>query len=274
MLRSTINECAHPLVRRQLRDKQKAKNKTADQAFEITKARNLLSQSIRKYHECRSVCIPGLAPTNCGEDDERLETQPEVLKLWLPSQLPSEHRAAWCLPGIPYLEFRFRYAQTDDILANLCCHIKLFQLSRDQNTKHIKSTSSTTRSQGILDGFRGKIDRLASQYKYARQALLALDPQEKFAPSWKKYFLELTTNDLRAPMRNNGKSSEGKFQPTWIWAVSRAPPIPSTPIPPPDLLPTSLPVLVSPLPEDLATMLADQQLNNTVTEGVDSQEFD
>ena len=56
--------------------------------------------------------------------------------------------------------------------------------------------------------------------------------------------------------------------------MSHTPPIPSTPIPLPDLLPTSSPVLVSPLPEDLTTMLADQQLNSAVTEGVDSQEFD
>ena len=70
-----------------------------------TKAQNLLSQSIHKYYECQSVYIPGLTSTNYGEDHERLESEPEVLKLWLPSQLPSEHCTTWCLPGIPYLEF-------------------------------------------------------------------------------------------------------------------------------------------------------------------------
>ena len=267
------------LLRRQLRDKQKTKNKTADHAFEINKARNLLSQSIRKYHECRSVYIPGLASTNYGEDHERLENEPEVLKLWLPSQLPSEHRAAWCIPGIPFLEFRFRYAQADDVLANLRRHIKFLRLSRDQTTKHIKSVSSNTRSQGIVDGFRGKINHLASQYKYARQALLALDPQEKFAPTWKRYFLELTTDDLRTPVRDNdqpdGQPSEGRFQPSWIWAVPRAPPIATTTTPS-DLSPmlSPAPTPASLLPEDPATVPANQEPNSALLDGVESQDFE
>ena len=214
------------------------------------------------------MCIPGLTSTSYGEDLERLESEPEVLKLWLPSQLPREHRAAWCLPGIPYLEFRFRYAQADDVLANLRRHIKLLQLARDQNAKHIKSTAATTRSQGILDGFRGKIDRLASQYKYARQALLALDPEQKFAPTWKKYFLELTTKDLRAPVRDegtNGKSSEGQFQPAWIWAVPRAPPIPGAATCPPNPSSASLPGPTTP---------ANQEPDNSLADDVEGREFD
>ena len=214
------------------------------------------------------MCIPGLTSTSYGEDHERVEREPEVLKLWLPSQLPSEHRTAWCLPGIPYLEFRFRYAQADDVLTNLRRHIKLLQLARDQNTKHIKSTAATTRSQGILDGFRGKIDRLASQYKYARQALLALDPEQKFAPTWKKYFLELTAKDLRAPVRDkgtNGESSEGQFQPAWIWAVPRAPPIPDAATRPLNPSSASLPGPITP---------ANREPDNSLADDMEGQEFD
>ena len=214
--------------------------------------------------------IPGLASTNHDEDHERLENQPEVLKLWLPSQLPSEHRVAWCLPGIPFLEFCFRYAQADDTLADLRRHIKFLQLARDQNTKHIKSTSSTTRSQGILDGFRGKINRLASQYRYARQALLALDPQEKLTPAWKKYFLELSSSDLRAPVRDGNQPSEGRFQPSWIWAASRAPPLPATTTSDPLSTSSSTqPPLTAP-----ATVPVDQGSNHALADSAESQEFE
>ena len=210
--------------------------------------------------------MPGLTTTNHDEDHERLENQPEVLKLWLPSQLPSEHRVSWCLPEIPFLEFRFRYAQADDTLADLRRHIKFLQLARDQNTKHIKSTSSTTRSQGILDGFRGKINRLASQYRYARQALLALDPQEKLAPAWKTYFSELGSSDLRAPVRDGNQPSEGRFQPSWIWTKSRAPPLPATTTPDPLSASSSSapPVLTAP-----ATVPVDQGSNDALEDGAD-----
>ena len=269
-----INQYTHPLLRRRLRDKQKSKNKNADHIFEITRSRKVLSQNIREYHECRSVYIPGLTSTNHDEDHERLEDQPEVLKLWLPSQLPSEHRVAWCLQGIPRLEFCFRYAQADDILADLRRHVKFLQLARDQNTKHIKSTSSTTRSQGILDGFRCKINRLASQYKYARQALLALDPQQELGPSWKKYFLELSPSDLRAPVRNDSQSSEGRFQPSWIWAASRAPPILTATVPS-DPLPTSPPLSSMPsLLKAPVTVPVNQGPNNALADGTDNMEFE
>ena len=215
--------------------------------------------------------MPGLTTTNHDEDHERLENQPEVLKLWLPSQLPSEHRVSWCLPEIPFLEFRFRYAQADDTLADLRRHIKFLQLARDQNTKHIKSTSSTTRSQGILDGFRGKINRLASQYRYARQALLALDPQEKLAPAWKTYFSELGSSDLRAPVRDGNQPSEGRFQPSWIWTKSRAPPLPATTTPDPLSASSSSapPVLTAP-----ATVPVDQGSNDALEDGAESQVFE
>ena len=211
--------------RRRLRYKQRAKSKTPDQVFEITKTRNLLTHSIRQYHDCRKVYVPGLASIDQSEESSKLESQPEVLKLWLPSQLPAEGRSAWCLPGIPGLELRFRYAQADDTLSELRRHIRLLHLARDQNAKHTKSTASTTRSQGILDGFRGKIKRLASEYRDARQALVALDPTQTLAPDWGRYFLLLDDRDLRAPARDESQPSEGKVTYSWIWTTAHPPPL-------------------------------------------------
>ena len=226
------------------------------------KTRALLAQNIRQYYDCRKVYIPGLASIDHGEDGDKLESQPEILKLWVPSQIPAENRSTWCLPGIPDLEVHFRYAQADDMLADLRRHIRLLQLARDQNAKHTKSTSSKTRSQGILDGFRGKIKRLASQYKDARQALLALDPAQKLAPNWAQYLLPLNDRDLRPPMRDEAQPSEGQTQYSWIWTTSYPPPLSSTstttsgdsqPVAPPPvlLLPkTTSPAVIKTLDQD------------------------
>ena len=77
--------------RRRLRYKQKTKVKTPDQVFELTKTRKLLTQSIRQYYDCRKVYIPGLTFVSHGEDDDKLESQPKALKLWVPSQLPADN---------------------------------------------------------------------------------------------------------------------------------------------------------------------------------------
>ena len=256
---------SHTFRRHRLRYKQKIKAKTTDQVFEITKTRNLLTQSIRQYYDCRRVYIPGLTLVDHGEDNDKLVSQPEALKLWVPSQLPAENRSSWCLPGIPDLELHFRYAQADDTLSDLRRHIRLLQLARDQNAKHTKSTSATTRSQGILDGFRGKINRLASQYRSARQALLALDPAQELAPNWLKYFLPLNDCDLRPPIRDETQPSEGRTQYSWIWIVPHPLPLlsmlttlpcnqkPSTPAPAPS------PVTQTPSTVDGAISDADSQ---------------
>ena len=200
------------------------KPRTADELSKITKTRRSLSKRIRELHGCQQVYIPGITNLlNVDQEDERLEDQPEVLKLWLPSQLSDDDRSAWCLPGISHLEFRFRYAQASDALAELRRLRRLLQGTRDQNAKHTKSTSSTTRSQGILDGFHSRIKRIANRYRDARRALLALDSREMMATGWKHYFLELKDADVRGPDRETYETSEGKFQQSWIWTASLPP---------------------------------------------------
>ena len=213
--------------------------------------------------------IPGLASIDYSEDSSKLESQPEVLKLWVPSQLPIESRHAWCLPGVPDLEFRFRYAQADDTLAELRRHIRLLQLARDQNAKHTKSTSSTTRSQGILDGFRGKIRRLASQYRGACQALVALDPAQERAPDWGQYFHSLNDHDLRAPVRDEAQPSEGKTQYSWIWTSARPPPLSF----PPTAAPHGVPQATAPAPASLPPALVVPTINSTDSDVV-GQDFE
>jgi len=213
----------NPFYRRRLRQKQKAKTKTPDDLSEMTKARRSLSKRIRDLQGSQRIYIPGVADLLDGsQEDERLEDQPEVLKLLLPSQLSDDDRSTWCLPGISQLEFQFRYAQASDALAELRRLRRLFQGTRDQKAKHAKSTSLTTRSQGILDSFHGRIKRVANWYCDARQALLALDPEGMLDAGWKLCFLELKDEDIRGPDREIYENSEGRFQQSWIWTVTQA----------------------------------------------------
>ena len=165
--------------------------------------------------------MPGLIPILDETHDE--DPGGESLKLFLPSDLPADDRAAWCPPDIITLEFRFRYAQCDDSLAELRHFCRLHQGLRDQKTKHFSYVQrNSTRSQSLEDGFRGKIKRCASRYSHARDAMLALDPDQKLSPGWVQRFKKLNEKDLRGPGRELDQPSEGQFMLSWIWLVPRS----------------------------------------------------
>ena len=171
--------------------------------------------------------MPGVASIL---DDVRENDLPEDLfKLWLPSEISAEDRDAWCLPDIPFLEFRFRYAQAEDSLAEVRRFLKLLQGLRDQKAKHPSYVQkNVTRSQGLVDGLAAKVRRNASRYSHARDAMLALDPDEKFVPEWTKRFQKLNESDIRGPGHKSEDRSEGQFLLTWIWLVPRSNHPPST----------------------------------------------
>jgi len=165
--------------------------------------------------------MPGVASIL---DDVRENDLPEdALKIWLPSEIPADDRDTWCLPGIPHLEFRFRYAQADDSLAEVRRLLKLLQGLRDQKAKHPSHVQkNVTRSKGLVEGLAAKVRRNASRYSHARDAMLALDPDEKFVPGWTKRFQKLNEGDIRGPGRESEDRSEGQFTLTWIWLVPRS----------------------------------------------------
>jgi len=171
--------------------------------------------------------MPGLNPLL---EDDGDETPDELVKLWLPSELTREDQAGWCLPGIPDLEFRFRYAQADGSLAEIRRLRRLLQSHLDQKAKHLShAQQNITRGKGIFGGVEGRIRRAVMRYRHARRAMLALDPSQQLSPGWARRFRELVDADIRGPGREvkgrevkgrdvNDKS-EGKFQPSWIWLV-------------------------------------------------------
>ena len=161
--------------------------------------------------------MPGLIPLL--EDDESPD---EPVKLWLPSELTLENRTEWCLPNIPFLEFRFRYAQANDSLIEIRRLRRLLQSHLDQKAKHLSHAQrNVTRTDGIFGGVQSRVRRATKRYRHSRQAMMALDPSQRFSPSWMQRFQELADADVRGPGRETNDKSEGRFQPSWIWLVPR-----------------------------------------------------
>jgi len=211
-------------LRRDVRLKQQEAIKAKTVAGGLAECRKLLVDDIRGFRVVQKVYMPGLSHLlDDTEDDSRFGTRPEAFKLMLPSQLSPDERTSWCLPDLSTLEARFRYAQADGALAEICRLRQLFQGLSDQTRKHITNSQSTgrTRSQGTFDRYNAQISRFAAVYRNARRALVALDPEGKIV-KWTSRFLELNDGDIRGPGRETDEPSDGHTVSSWIWLVPKA----------------------------------------------------
>ena len=211
---------ANSALRRDLRLKEQEAAKANTVAGGLAERRKLLAASIQEFWTVQKVYMPGLSHLlDDAGNDSRLQTHPELFKLMLPSQLSTNVCESWCLPGLPTLEARFRYAQADDALAEIRRLRRLFQGLSDQNKKHITNTQHTlTRAKGTFERYKARISRFATIYRHARRALVALDPGGEIT-QWSPRFLELKDVDIRGPGREEDEHSEGRAKPSWIWNI-------------------------------------------------------
>ena len=189
----------------------------------LIERRKHLAKSIREFRSIQKVYMPGLSHLlDTADDDSRLDTNPELFKLMLPSQLSPNDRQSWCLPGLSALETRFRYAQADDSLAEIRRLRRLFQGLSDQNKKHINNSQHTmTRAKATFERYKTRITWFATLYRHARRALIALDPNGEIA-EWTTRFLELSDADISGPGKDDDEASEGHTVSSWIWLIPKS----------------------------------------------------
>jgi hypothetical protein len=188
--------------------------------------------------------------------DEACDDKPteDSFKLFLPSELSVDDRVAWCPPGTPALEFRFRYAQADDSLAEMRRLLRLKRNLRDENTKHLHMAQrSITRTKGLFASFHTRIHRFADRYSHARNAMLSLDPDQLYSPGWMERYQKLDVRDICGPGREEKDTSEGQFTPSWIWLVPRL----SHP-------PATSPSNATTLPIDESAAASDRELTDSM----------
>lgn len=221
--------------------REKRKATTARDHTEVVELRNTLSKDLIELRLAQRIYMPGLIPLLEGDGDGNLD---EPVKMWLPSELTEDDRAGWCLPGIPDLEFRFRYVQADGSLAEIRRLRRLLQSHLDQKAKHLSyAQQNVTRGKGIFGGVEGRIRRAVTRYRHARLAMLALGSSQQFGPGWTQRFRELEDTDVRGPGRESGDKSEGKFQLSWIWLLPHQA----------GIFPSNEPTTQTPVPDGSAT---------------------
>lgn len=159
------------------------------------------------------------ASSQLDENDLSRVEMVENAPLLLPSSLPSHIRTLSEMKRACDIEKRLRVAQADDALADIrkqrrivqgLWQFKRIQLSGTGNRPNTKILT-------LYNRINHKIERAAHKYRTARLALLNLDPDG----TWKDRLKELRKEDIRGPGKDGEKTSNGRFEPSWIWLVQR-----------------------------------------------------
>ena len=157
-----------------------------------------------------------------GADGGCHYSNPESMPLYFPSSLPREIRERPELKDVVDVERRLREAQADDALADVRRLRRVIQGLWQFKKLNVSGTGNRPNTR-ILDSysrFEIKLQRAANRYTIAYTALMALDPMG----SWKERLNELKPGDLQGPGRDpdnpeDAKTSNGRFEPSWIWLV-------------------------------------------------------
>ncbi|PBK63848.1 hypothetical protein ARMSODRAFT_990134 [Armillaria solidipes] len=180
----------------------KHRNKTLTERQDTTlmDQRNVLRTKLESWEPLRAIYMPGLLQylTDIGDSNgmslEDADRNPEEMKLWLPSEIPSEWRHEVCVEGLPAIEDRLRMAQCNDALQGIRHALRLKLRMVQFKNKNTRGQHATTRSRSVIDGVHQRALAFATKYRTARQVKLQLiGPGE-----WEEVLRVLQNKDIRA----------------------------------------------------------------------------
>ena len=202
--------------------------------------RNVLRRRIDNWREIQNVYMPSitkhLAQSVSPDDEARFFERPETIPLCLPSTLPSD--LILTIPAnFVEIEKCLRVSQADDSLNDLRRFLRITMGLWDYKRAHVgPSQRNGTRMYASISTYREKVNRCASRYRAARDALFVLDP----GGTWTTRLQELESADIRPPIRDMEKipkpggarrahnstrkdpeASEGRRALSWIWLAAQ-----------------------------------------------------
>nr|GAT47503.1 predicted protein [Mycena chlorophos] len=176
---------------------------TATRSSEIQELRMSLLKKIKSFERLQLTYMPGVLGIRDAHEAKRNPDQPppqpEVLRLFLPSDLSDDERHRACVRRIIETEVGLRRGQCADALvvlrARLFAHMHLIWF-RDRN---MVGQQQRTRSVTLMARLLEAIARLAAKYRAARAALVELKGDAFVVELG---FLKLEDSDLTGRLEN------------------------------------------------------------------------
>ena len=174
------------------------------------------------YMPQASTYLPDESDSPISDDTQRLDNlKPETWPLLLPSAIPGDNRSL-CYRGVIETEQVLRLAQLQDNLVDLRRFRRTLRNLRLYFKTNVagEGQKTQTKSRTIEASVNNRIKRAVWRYRTAYRALLDLDP----TGDWTNEYRELKDEDNRGPLKEVEErgTGDGRYTPSWIWAVSSA----------------------------------------------------
>ncbi|KAL4261314.1 CxC2-like cysteine cluster KDZ transposase-associated domain-containing protein [Pleurotus pulmonarius] len=192
---------------------------TEHQQSQLVERRNRLQRRIAAWCRVQELYMPGVVPLRATtENTGGGNTHAEHIKLFLPSEVIASIRFDHQLAR---LEWRLRYGQVFDHLAELRRHLLVLSTMYQSKDNLSRGQKSNTRSVTLIKNIQARINYVCQKYRSCRSALVALSgPLEE--RGWESLVQPLLDADVRSLKEgDNTGNSEGRRQLSWIWSSQR-----------------------------------------------------
>ncbi|KAK7451769.1 hypothetical protein VKT23_012448 [Stygiomarasmius scandens] len=158
-----------------------------------------LREKLTTFERLRAVYMPGLLQM-LVELEEEVDgasselTNPEDVKLWLPSSIPPERRHSVCMPDIVNIENQLRTAQCNNSIQSLRHTLRVKSRMVLFKNANIAGQRPGLRSRAIIDRVHERAKQFANRYRRARAAKLSLVG----AGDWERVYQVLKDEDVRS----------------------------------------------------------------------------
>ncbi|KLO04642.1 hypothetical protein SCHPADRAFT_840402, partial [Schizopora paradoxa] len=203
-------------------------HRTPTQQAELQETRNTLRNRIQIWQTVQDVHMPfvpalrhqnstasaDLSEPITADNPPSASILADNIPLFLPSSLPNN--AAGSCESLRKMEYRLRYAQCDDALADIRRLRRVLKNVTYFKAKNITGTGgkANTRARTLYNRFQGRVTKAVEKYRDGRAALEKLDA----GGAWANRFQVLNSGDVRGPGMEDGNSF-GHFEQSWIWLV-------------------------------------------------------
>ncbi|KAJ8453505.1 hypothetical protein ONZ45_g19692 [Pleurotus djamor] len=170
------------------------KSPTSVQAAQLSQKRLLLKRQIKIFRQeqrshVRSIdsLITSTSTTSTSE--------PESVKLWLPSHLPKSERLARCSPSLVDKEVQLRTAQCNGALEQIWLTQRAKRHVAIYKRRHVTGQRASTRTNIEFERLELKITNATRKYRAARDSLVELLDAQNLPP----HLLPLRDSDVCPP---------------------------------------------------------------------------
>ncbi|KAK7018821.1 hypothetical protein VNI00_018212 [Paramarasmius palmivorus] len=180
---------------KQLKDEQK-REQTVRQSRKLTDQRNAVRRRLRAYQDLQPIYMPGLLQhlTDTAQSEDTMDSDPESVKLWLPSELPEDLIDRLCVSGLRRVEGQLQRARCFNSLHGVRHTLRVKTRMVLFKNRNVRGQRASGKSREIINRVVRRAKWYASRYRVARSAYLKL-----MGPGdWEMVLRPLRSEDVRS----------------------------------------------------------------------------